>query len=90
MALRLLGLPWGYLCQPANLWIAWLWGYWDYFGATFAKQQILGLHGFGATVATSGATLASQGFLAFPRFEAAAAMLLCDHCDAVFAMQSLA
>ena len=36
--LGLLGLPWGYLCQPGNHSNAKLYSYWGDLGATFAKQ----------------------------------------------------
>ena len=65
IAMGLLGLPWGYLCQRANHLISLLWGYWDYLGATFATEQIIGFHGFGAAGATLGLPLLTSKSLHF-------------------------
>ena len=52
IALRLLGLPWSYLCQQANHWIPLLWIYSGYLGATFAIEPITRFHCSGASGAS--------------------------------------
>ena len=59
-SMGLLGLPWGCLCQRANDWISLLWGYWGYLRATFANEQIIRFHCFGATGATLGLPLPTR------------------------------
>ena len=61
----LLELPEGYLCQRANHWVSLLWGYWGYLGATFANEQIIGFHCYGATGATLGMPLPTSKSLDF-------------------------
>ena len=53
----LLGLPWVYLCHLANHWISLLWGNGGYLRATFANEELIGLHCYGATGATLGLPL---------------------------------
>ena len=80
IALGLLGLPWGYLCQRVDHWTSLLWGYlcqrtdnwisllWGCSGnlpATLANEQILGLQRSRATRATLGLPLPTSKSLDF-------------------------
>ena len=40
-AMGLLGLPWGYICQRADHWIALLWGYWGFLGLPLLTSRSL-------------------------------------------------